>query len=92
MVSAIQLGAELSKGSIFFALGFILGYVVRGYKEKFNSTIDNEKFIALLVSLIWAISVIVDMLNPVYDTPIALHGLMGAIVGFYYKRIFDKKQ
>ncbi len=73
---------------IAYGLGFLSGYLVRGMLQKFN-TEDSSHLILIVVSVIWAISVIVDIANPAYDTPTLLHGLMGAIVGYYYKNKYD---
>lgn len=86
-------GYEMGKATVFFFMGFATGWIVRGIRDKSNSSINNEKVIALLVAGIWAVSVIVDMINPSYETPIAIHGLMGGIVGFYYKdKLTNKKK
>lgn len=85
-------GMEIIKGLVFFSLGFISGYVIRGIKDSTNSSLDNEKVIALLIAGIYAISIIADILVPTYDTPIGLHGIMGGIVGFYFKKRGETKK
>lgn len=86
-----SIGFDLMKALVGFSIGFSAGWITRGLRDKSQTNIDNEKVIALLVAFIWAISVIADIINPSYDTPIALHGLMGGIVGFYYKKKFKNE-
>ena len=86
MLSIQTICYELGKIIVCFSIGFILGWISRGIREQYVSNIDNEKLIALLISFIWALSIIIAIINPNYETPLALHGLMGGIVGFYYKQ------
>jgi len=40
-----------------------------------------EQLVAAIVTVIWAASMIVDMLVPTYEVPALVHGLMAGIVG-----------
>ncbi len=52
---------------------------------------DNGNFIVLIVvTFAWLTSVIVDIISPVYETSPYIHGLMGAIVGFFYRNQKEK--
>lgn len=73
-----------------FIGGFISGYVIRGVKDK-RGDVDNNSIVLLIVTLVWALSMIVDIISPQYETSPLVHGLMGAIVGFFYKP-FERKQ
>jgi len=70
---------------ISYGLGFLSGYIIHRFIEKTEEK-DNSTFVLIIVTLIWAISMIVDIVSPTYETSPLLHGLMGAIVGFYYKK------
>jgi len=66
--------------------GFILGFVVRGIRDKRGDT-DNNTIVLIIVTLMWALSMFVDITSTTYETSPLVHGLMGAIVGFFYKPI-----
>lgn len=85
MITTQVMGYELSKVIMTLIIGFILGWVTRGWKEKYQSNIDNEKVITLMITISYIISVLASIANPAYQTPLALHGLMGTVLGFYFK-------
>ena len=47
----------------------------------------NEEWLKLVVlsvvTLLWSISVLVDLLSKDYSTPELIHGLMGLVVGYF---------
>jgi hypothetical protein len=51
---------------------------------------NARMLVLLVVTAIWAISMVVELLNPAYHTNPMVHGLMGSIVGFFYK--FEAKE
>ena len=69
--------------------GFIAGYFWRGIIDG-RANKDYASVILVTVCIIWAFSVLVDIASVNYETPIAIHGLMGAIVGYYYKERNEK--
>lgn len=71
---------------MFFCIGFAIGYVARGIRDKSNSSIDNEKIIALMIAGTYVISVLAGVFIAGYQTPLGLHGIMGGIIGFYFKK------
>lgn len=77
---------NLAIAVLFFFFGNISGYLLHDRMQKvFNMSEENSKnFLLVSVTLIWAASMIVDVISPVYDVPVAVHGLMGAIVGFFF--------
>lgn len=46
---------------------------------------DTRTIITFVVLIVWAISVVIDMVSVEYSTPFAIHGIFGAIVGFFYE-------
>lgn len=77
-------------GLLSFVAGFITGFVFRGIKDKRGDT-DNNSIVLMIVTVIWALSMLVDIISPEYETSPLVHGLMGAIVGFFYKP-FSRQQ
>ena len=67
--------------------GFLAGWygsrIVNKY-DKFD--IDVEKTVALVVVCIWAFSMLTNMFSGNYETPIAAHGIMAGVVGYYFKK------
>jgi len=70
---------------ISFAVGILIGYIIRSSMSRDLNANDNKTLVLLLVSVAWFVSVIVEIVNPVYHTNPMIHGLMGSIVGFFYK-------
>lgn len=70
-----------------FILGGIFGFFVRPIFDKKNlaNKFTPETFILMTVTLIWAFSTLYDIFSPIYETPALVHGMMGVIVGFFFK-------
>lgn len=77
---------QLIIGIIGFTLGNLSGYMMHDVMKKtLNMNEESSKnFLLVTVTLIWAISMLVDVISPTYDVPVAVHGLLGAIVGFFF--------
>ena len=75
--------------TIIIGIGSYLGGLFTGYfiSRIWKPVDDKNKgdFVLLAVTMIWAFSMIVDIISPQYETSPLVHGLMGAIVGFFYK-------
>jgi hypothetical protein len=50
-----------------------------------QKTASKSGFVLTVVTTIWAISMFVDIVSSQYETSPLVHGLMGAIVGFFYR-------
>ncbi len=74
-----------------FFLGIACGILINRFFNKQVSNIGNNTIVLLIVSFVWALSMVVDILSPIYETSPLVHGLMGAIVGFFYKPSFFKQ-
>lgn len=65
-----------------FILGLLSGKLIRGVKIQ-----NSEKtVISYVVLMVWVLSVIVDIYSANYQTPFAIHGIFGAIVGYFYEQ------
>lgn len=73
-------------GIITFILGTITGYTVHDFFKKtlMMSEDSSRNFLILTVTAVWFISMLVSVVNPTYQVPVAVHGIMGAIVGFFF--------
>ena len=74
------------------ALGFIFGFLTKSVMVKRVDPKQSETFVLIAVTVMWVVSVAVDLINAEYQTSPLVHGLMGATVGFYYKPNATKAQ
>lgn len=78
--------------TISYILGIMSGIFI---KERFikESKVDySNSFVLSIVTLIWAVSMLYDIMTPEYETSAFVHGLMGAIVGFFYSKAGGEKK
>ena len=76
---------------VSYFLGMISGFVIKTViKDKFKS-VDYKNIVLIVVSIMWTLSVAVEIINPTYKTNPLIHGLMGSIVGFFYKFVPKEK-
>lgn len=75
--------------TIIVAVASYIGGIISGYVIaclwKPNGDRGRGEVVLMAVTLIWALSMIVDITSTTYETSPLVHGLMGAIVGFFYK-------
>jgi hypothetical protein len=72
---------------VSFTTGILIGYAGRGIIEKQikKEEIDYRNFVLIIVSLAWFTSVVYEIINPEFQTNPLVHGLMGGVVGFFFK-------
>lgn len=75
---------------ISYILGFASGGIVSMYLKNQIKDISYKNIVLIIVSTMWTLSVAVELVNPNYNTSPMIHGLMGSIVGFFYK--FEPKK
>lgn len=80
-----------------FLMGAVLGFVAGWLTQKQLSarSIENweRALITIVVSMAWAMSVILDVALDTYETPVPVHGVMGMVVGYFFEgTIFGKKK
>lgn len=82
------MGNPLIIGIITFVTGNLSGYLFHDFlKKSVGMNEDNSKNLLLLsVTIIWVISMLVSLINPQYQVPVPVHGIMGIIVGFFFYR------
>lgn len=68
---------------VAYAAGFLSGFIMRDYVQ--DKVINNGAFVLSVVTIVWTLSMFIDITTPTYTTSPLVHGLMGAIVGFFYK-------
>lgn len=73
-------------GIITFILGNVCGYFLHDFFKKTLMIGENtsKNLLLLAVTIIWVLSMLVSLVNPAYQVPIPVHGIMGIIVGFFF--------
>lgn len=77
---------------VSFALGNLTGYFLRGVVDDKIKDESPNTLVLIAVTTVWVISTLVDMASLQYETPLVVHGLMGGIVGFFFKNNADNKK
>lgn len=73
----------LAAPAILYILGFASGYIVSTWVGGLTKA-DMQERIALLITLIWVLSVTADMVVPDYDTAVWIHAIMGGVAGYLF--------
>lgn len=68
---------------IIYILGFVSGYLVSTWVGGLTKD-DMQQRIALLVTLIWILSVTAGIILPDYDTAVWIHAIMGGVAGYLF--------
>jgi len=79
---------HIALGLLCFAVGLVLGGCLGWFaREKMEHLKPGQegRIIALIITLLYAASVIADIYLQDYETPMLLHGIMGALVGFLWE-------
>lgn len=68
---------------ISFVIGFAIGFLV-GWISPTTDKTNIQLWIAVFITIIWAVSVIATIAVPSYETSIWVHGIMGGISGYLF--------
>lgn len=66
---------------VFFILGFIAGNLTA---RRFDLQGNIRIHVAVIITLIWAASIIGAILVDGYTTSVFIHGIMGSVVGYLF--------
>lgn len=72
-------------GVLIFVVGFTTGYVTSAYIKSADDA-TARRTIAFLITFVWLLTVFASIGVPEYETPLAVHGVMGAVVGYLFAR------
>ncbi len=80
--------SQITLALVTFILGNVTGYFMHDLMKKTLSISEqsSKSLLLLVVTVIWLISMLVSIVNPSYVVPIPVHGIMGAVVGFFLYR------
>lgn len=80
---------------VSFVAGGLAGFFGRGFFDKMQDKGKADQantFVLVVVTIIWATSVLIDIASPTYETSPLVHGLMGGIVGFFFRPYKDNEK
>ena len=79
-----------------FIIGNLVGFLIGWFSHKYVSHKEianwERAVITVVVTFAWGISVVLDIALDTYQTPTALHGVMGMVVGYFFEGSFLKKK
>lgn len=70
---------------IGLVLGFVLGWLVHKTVSKKEIANWERALITVIVTMAWAFSVVLDVLVVGYETPVAIHAVMGLVAGYFFE-------
>ena len=73
-----------------YILGIATGFFFRRIIDLDKASKNSKTVVTFVIVFIWFASMSVELFNPAYHTSPFVHGLMGTIVGFFYK--FEAKK
>lgn len=84
----METNLNLVIGVVAFLLGNVSGYVLHDFMKKTLQIDENDSknLLVLAVTIVWVVGMLVSVVNPAYQVPLPVHGIMGAIVGFFFYR------
>lgn len=66
-----------------FTFGIVVGLLVSLELDGFDSG-DLKLVVGALVTVMWAISIVSEIVIPTYTVSVLIHGIMGAVVGYLF--------
>lgn len=81
MVSIVTLYAIAS--FIVFVVGLSSGWYVSNHGFDITG-FSLQTAVAVVVSIIWAVSIVAEIVIPAYTVSVLVHGIMGAVVGYLF--------
>ena len=83
--------------TITFIIGIFVGTVIGWFSHKYftHKQIENweRSMITVFVTIAWVISMLLDIALDTYETPVAVHGVMGMVVGYFFEgSLFNKNK
>lgn len=64
---------------------FVAGFISRGFVGKSMKMSDKsaKNFLSYVVVTVWALAVIASIINPSYEVPISMYGVLSIVAGFF---------
>lgn len=68
---------------VLFFVGLIGGWFLSQKDVHFTQS-NLQILVGVLVTVVWAASIVAEILIPAYTVSVLIHGIMGAVVGYLF--------
>lgn len=68
-----------------FIVGFTSGFLASAYVRSADDA-SVRRSIAFLITFVWILTILTSIFVPTYETPLAVHGVMGAVAGYLFAK------
>lgn len=68
---------------VLFFVGLIGGWFLSQKDVRFTRS-NLQILVGVLVTVVWAVSIVAEILVPAYTVSVLIHGIMGAVVGYLF--------
>lgn len=68
---------------VLFLVGLIGGWFLSQKDIRFTRS-SLQTLVGVMVTVVWAASIVAGILIPTYSVSILIHGIMGAVVGYLF--------
>lgn len=83
MAEALTLTTVLLVSVATFSLGFLLGWISSSRKD-LKTNMKIRIMVAVVITLVWLFTTVAGIIVASYTVSPLIHGLMGAIVGYFF--------
>ena len=81
----VELTTTFLLASLFlFQIGVIAGWLISRRNVDRTDKSKLQVVIGALVTAIWVVSIVAEIIIPAYTVSILVHGIMGAVVGYLF--------
>lgn len=84
-VTEMSAMSQVLLGVVSFATGVLVGWYLAVDLEMLTRE-QLQKAISIVITAVWAFSVIADIILLDYSTPFVLYGIMGAVAGYLFSK------
>lgn len=82
-------------GAITYILGLSTGFALRSLLDKYIDKSEHRQsvkeiaqiFLFIIVTSVWVVAIIISFTDPGREVSNWLHGMMGVVLGFFFKPI-----
>lgn len=67
-----------------FILGSASGWLITKMSEGTFTRSNLQILVGVLVTIVWVLAIIAEIIIPAYTVSVLIHGIMGAIVGYLF--------
>lgn len=81
----VELTTIFLLASLFlFLVGAVGGWFISNKKKDTMTKSNLQIAVGLLVTIMWVVSIVAEILIPAYTVSVLVHAIMGAVVGYLF--------